>query len=328
MSDREKQGDPGLYVGVSKGARTRDRQLVAGFMLNGPTSAAAARLWIGIVLVFFGVLWTFDNLGWTAAGEIMRWWPLLLLAYGVARLTGLGVSRSTMAGVFFSVVGLLLVAARLASVPVGFGVIFPLALVMAGVSIVRRSVRGESIVTEGESGGEVIRVTAIMGGATRRGTGTTMRRVELSAVMGGVELDLREAHPPGGQLEVDAFACMGGIEIIVPETWRVQTDDVVPIAGAFEDRTHHAADEPVACTLVLKGSAVMGGVVTRNKPSAGEVRIVRRRRTAGGEDVREPYAAGGGASAASPAAGAPAEPPGTSARAEPPITAQPPQDSH
>jgi hypothetical protein len=326
MSDREKPDGPDLYVGVTRGGRSKNYRLLAGTMVRGGSSAASVRLWVGIVLVFFGVMWTFDNLGWTAAGEVMRWWPALLLAYGLVRLSGLGLPRSTMQGAFFTIVGMLLVAARLASVHVGFGVIFPLALVMAGVSIVRRSVRGEGVVTEGETGDEVIRLTAVMGGATRRAVGTALQRAELCAVMGGLELDLREAQPAAGRIVVDAFACMGGIEIIVPETWRVQSDEIVPIAGAFEDRTLHSGDEPPACTLVLKGTAMMGGVVARNKPlSDREVHIVRRRRTPDGEDVREVHVSKGGVTVTTRRGDTARERPDDPGRPQPPISAQPPQ---
>lgn len=327
--DRGKPEDPNLYVGVAKGGRSRNYRLLAGVMVRGGSSATTVRLWMGIALVFFGALWTFDNLGWTVAGDILRWWPVLILAYGVARLTGLGIERSTMQGAFFAVMGAVMVSARIAGVHVGFGIIFPMALVMAGVSIVRRTIRGESIVTEGETSDEVLHLTAVMGAATRRAVGTALRRAELTAIMGGLELDLREVEPASRRVEIDATACMGGIEIIVPETWAVQSDEIVPIAGAFEDRTRRSSDGPPVCMLVLKGTAIMGGVVARNKPSGDrEVRIVRRRSTRDGEDVHEVRVGSGGVSVSSRRGDTATAPPAAPPAPSPPISAQPPQDIH
>ena len=53
-----------------------------------------ARLVMGLVFVTLGALWTLDNLHVLDASSILRWWPVLLLIYGLARLTGLGARRT------------------------------------------------------------------------------------------------------------------------------------------------------------------------------------------------------------------------------------------
>ena len=55
---------------------------------------------------------------------------------------------------------------------------------------------------------------------------------------------------------------MGGIEIRVPDDWRV-TLSGVPVLGAFEDKTHAVGSEPPK-NLIIKGYAVMGGVEIKN----------------------------------------------------------------
>ncbi len=271
-----------MYVGVVRGRR-RGRRLVAGAEFQ--SSGVTVRVMLGAALVLFGLMWTFDNLGWTAAADVLRWWPLLLLAYGLMRLTGLGAPQRTTQGLFFSLAGALLVAVRLVHGSVGLGVLFPLLMIFAGVSIVRRAMLGEGLVSAQEAGGESVRLAAVLGAATGRGVGTALRRGQLSAVLGGVELDLREAQPASGRVELEVFTCLGGIEIIVPESWRVESS-IAPIAGGFEDRTAYAGNGSPACTLVLTGSAILGGVVTRNTPGrARRVRVVRRR--AGGAYVHE-----------------------------------------
>jgi hypothetical protein len=56
---------------------------------------------------------------------------------------------------------------------------------------------------------------------------------------------------------------MGGAEILIPLHWRVR-DEVSPIMGGIDDKTIH--NDAVAATklLVLRGSAVMGGVEIKN----------------------------------------------------------------
>jgi hypothetical protein len=55
---------------------------------------------------------------------------------------------------------------------------------------------------------------ALMGGASRKGVWTPPRRLNAVAVMGGVELDFRDAQLPAGETHVTAVALMGGIEIV------------------------------------------------------------------------------------------------------------------
>jgi hypothetical protein len=60
------------------------------------------------------------------------------------------------------------------------------------------------------------------------------RHADLTAVMGGIELDLRQAGTGGGEAVIDVFVMWGGIEITVPPDWAV-SNQVVPIMGGAED---------------------------------------------------------------------------------------------
>jgi len=82
----------------------------------------------------------------------------------------------------------------------------------------------------------------------------------VNAIMGGVELDLRNVQiQPGDDVVIDALALMGGIEIFVPVGWKIVAN-VLPIMGGFEDKTA-AGTGP---TLTVRGTAIMGAVVVMN----------------------------------------------------------------
>jgi hypothetical protein len=277
---REPEGP--VYIGVTRKDRNRGPRLLAGFAYRGRSTAATTRLLFGVVLVVFGLMWTFDNLGWTAAGDVVRWWPALLLAYGLARLTGIGLDRSPMGGLFFTLLGGTLVAAKLAHLHVGLGILFPALTILAGISFVRRAMHPEAMGdVEPGNRSEFIRMAAIMGSAQTRAEGTALQRGELTAIMGGLELDLRQAQPATGRVVMEATAIMGGIEIVVPESWAIESE-LMPVAGGFEDNTNRDDGQPVTCTLKLTGTAIMGGIVARNTPSGRHsVRIERKRRRDG-----------------------------------------------
>jgi hypothetical protein len=56
----------------------------------------------------------------------------------------------------------------------------------------------------------------------------------------------------------------GAVEIKVPPHWRV-VGNVMPILGAFEDKTISPATGPV---LLVRGAAMMGSIVVKNVTDA------------------------------------------------------------
>ncbi len=59
-------------------------------------------------------------------------------------------------------------------------------------------------------------MVAVMGGAERKGRWRPARRTNVVTVMGGAELDLREAEL-ADEVVITAVTVMGGIGIVVPE---------------------------------------------------------------------------------------------------------------
>ena len=110
------------------------------------------------------------------------------------------------------------------------------------------------------------RLVAIMSGIVRRGAWRIPRRLRVVAIMGGVELDLRQAELPPGVTEITAFVLMGGLEIRVAPGVRLETDGVA-IMGGFEDRVHDPGIAPADAPVVrVTGIAIMGGVEAQIQP--------------------------------------------------------------
>lgn len=118
----------------------------------------------------------------------------------------------------------------------------------------------------GEARNEHQVVIAIMGGAQRRGPWKPARRIYVTAVMGGVVLDFRDAELEAGITEVYVVAVMGGVEIIVPPQVAVDSSGI-GIMGGFDHRGNPRF--PVDATtpiLRVSGLALMGGVEVRERP--------------------------------------------------------------
>ncbi len=105
---------------------------------------------------------------------------------------------------------------------------------------------------------------AVMCGARRMGSWVVPRKYVAVAVMGGVELDLREARFSEPEVTLHAYTVMGGIEITVPEDIEVDVSGIACMGG-FDNRAS-GPGAPGAPRVKVVGCALMGGVDVRRKP--------------------------------------------------------------
>ncbi len=109
---------------------------------------------------------------------------------------------------------------------------------------------------------------AVMGGSERAGRWRPAPDLVAIAVMGGVELDLRDALIEDGDIVITAVAVMGGIEIIVPEGVEVDVGGFA-FMGGHEYRPGSEPIRPGMPTVRVRGYALMGGLEVRVKRSQG-----------------------------------------------------------
>jgi hypothetical protein len=103
-------------------------------------------------------------------------------------------------------------------------------------------------------------IVGIMGGAERKGVWTPARQTYVVALMGGAEIDFREARMPPGVTEIFVFAVMGGAEIIVPPGVHVDMNGIALMGGFSQSGYAPPPTDPNAPVLRIGGFALMGGV--------------------------------------------------------------------
>ena len=232
----------------------------AGLPPNRPRFTAQALL--GLMVIAVGVLFTLDNLDLLDARDYLQYWPVVLVALGGlkiwhARQDGHG----WFAGMFFVILGSWMLLARVVYIRVDARAVLPMFLVFLGGYLVWRGIGGRRRprVSDGHSHFSGL---AIMGGVARRSSSQAFQGADLTAVMGGCEIDLRQASiAPGTEAVVDVFAFWGGIEIRVPEDWTVIVR-AMPLMGGVEDKTR--PPQAGGKRLVVSGMVIMGGVVIKN----------------------------------------------------------------
>ena len=104
-------------------------------------------------------------------------------------------------------------------------------------------------------------LVAFMSGVSRKGPWPVPEKVNAIAIMGGIELDLRFAQLTAPVTEIQIFALMGGVEVIIPPGVRVESEGFAFMGGFGNDVGDPG--NPNAPVVRLTGFAMMGGVEVR-----------------------------------------------------------------
>lgn len=230
------------------------------------------RLVFGLLILIFGVVSLLDRLGVDTGAALRFIPPVGLLVIGLTCLVQCRGRSGTFWGIVWIVSGTWWLLDVLGMTQVKLGtVFFPGLLLILGGSIVWRALRGPALSRRrsGAPGGApgadadaVVSLFAALAGLEQRNSSPAFRGGDISAVMGGATLDLRDAKVAGEEAVLEVFAFWGGIEIRVPDDWTVSSK-VLPIMGGFEDKTHPLTGAAHG-RLVVRGVVVMGGVEVSN----------------------------------------------------------------
>ena len=230
----------------------------------------------GIVLLVVGIVFLLTNLGVIYPEDVHTYWPVILVAFGVAHAV---LARDTGRRLFGGIVagaGLVLLARNLGYIHVDiWQLLWPVFLIFLGASFLLRALRSghpwdsaskspppvASGDFEQRSGANVLNEFTVFGGVRRRVDSQEFEGGEVSAIFGGVEVDLRGAATKKDEVVIELNAIFGGVELRVPDTWDV-TVRGAGIFGGYEDKTMPRRDPSSGKRplLVITGSAVFGGV--------------------------------------------------------------------
>ena len=116
------------------------------------------------------------------------------------------------------------------------------------------------------------RFVAVMSGSTTKGRWRMSGRTTAVAVMGGCDMDLRQAEIDGPEVVITAVAFWGGIKIIVPEGFDVELEGF-SFMGGRDLRLRNVPLIPGSPRIRVRGFAIMGGIEVRSKPSRSGLEI-------------------------------------------------------
>jgi hypothetical protein len=216
-----------------------------------------SRLVFGVSLLAIGLIFWLDRIDRLDAGDYLRWWPLVIVAFGVAYLA----QRRWVAAAISIVIGIAFLPElpflphfRLGEL---FG-LWPLLISAGGATLIRQALHPEAKDAPGAGG---FRAFALMGGGERTVSSDNFVGGDSIVVMGASEINLSHASITGTAV-IDVLAFWGGIEIRIPRGWRVESH-VLELLGGFTDKTiPPVADD--APRLIIRGASIMSGIEVRH----------------------------------------------------------------
>lgn len=220
----------------------------------------ANRIVGGVVLIALGVLLALRALN-LLSFEIFfdGWWTLFII---LPSLSGLVTERDKTGNLIGLCVGVLLLLWRrgLFDIDLFWKILGPLVIVILGVRLILGGMRkGDTEKRFDElrkKGGAQRTGCAVFGGSELRFDGEPFEGAELTAVFGGVDCDLRNAHLEG-DIPIKVCAVFGGIDILVPEGVTVKMDTFCLFGGASDEKHRHGDEK---ATVYVSGFCLFGGV--------------------------------------------------------------------
>jgi hypothetical protein len=203
---------------------------------------------------------------------IRRWWPLAIVALGLVGLLRLVDAKQSLRGPLVLVIAgavLLLVTTR----PIQGDwsqAALPLALIPVGWLLLTPRTRAPADGARADWPREV----CIADSRYVVNASNSLVHGTIHVVAGGLVLDLRQAVPlknpdrlwkeeaKGHGARLELTAVLGGIDIIVPDTWRVELDRR-EWAGRCRNRVPAVQEERLTGRLEVAALAILGGIEIR-----------------------------------------------------------------
>ncbi len=219
----------------------------------------------GACILAVGLLGLLDSLHIFNSFNILEFWPTIFIVFGGFKIYNARTGSGYVIGGVLVAAGVWITLAHLGLIHFRIHV-WPLFLIGAGVVLILNRGKGNNrqrdagVVVGDTSDDGQVDLVGIMSGNTVKMDNADFRGGEITVVMGGVDLDLRNATIVH-EAVIHVSVLWGGIVLRVPRGWKVVTQGV-PIMAGIEDKTEQATDNDKK--LIIKGMVLMGGLEIKN----------------------------------------------------------------
>jgi len=219
------------------------------------------RVLIGVILVLAGLFLVIRNTGFFPEfiDNVIFSWQMLLVVIGLVMT--IGASEKTGGIIVMAVGGFFMIPLLFRETFHVYNMFWPAVFIIVGIIFITTKRRGWNQTTsKGIANEDYVDFVNVFSGGERQIVSQNFQGGKISAVFGGIELDLTKAKLAEGVSILDIACVFGGATIIVPDDWYV-TIEVTPILGGFSDtrKLNPGRTVDAAKHLLIKGAVVFGG---------------------------------------------------------------------
>lgn len=215
---------------------------------------------IGLVFIIIGLGYIGNALGLWENFTIFfdGWWSLFIIIPCLIGMINHGVNAGNLVGL---IIGVFILAANQLKDTIIWAMMIPVILISIGLLIIFKSGIFKTKTYTDTATGEIFNVpthTAIFSGKEIRAPiGEVIKGSALTAIFGGIEMDLRQAVI-NEDIVFDVSTIFAGIDIKLPYNVNVVSNVDRVFSGVdIKKRENITADMP---TVYLKGSCIFGGI--------------------------------------------------------------------
>lgn len=227
------------------------------------------RLILGAFIIIIGALALLDNLQIFNTRDMVQFWPTVFVVVGAIKLSQANTRSGYIIGGGLIAAGTILTLNRMGIIHFRMRDWWPVLLIAGGFLVIFKDKANDifkgfnssAMNNKGTTSNDThLDIVAIMSGHQGNIASSDFRGGAITAIMGGAELDLRNAViQTEAVLNVTAF--WGGITLKIPSDWTVVNNGFA-FLGGIDDSSVPSMNANKR--LIITGTAVMGGVEIKN----------------------------------------------------------------
>ncbi len=215
-----------------------------------------------VLLVFLGTILLLENLDIYDALYILKYVPLVFILFAIYLMIQSGFKNLSGPIVIILVFGFLQLYALGMVTRDTISQWWPIILILVGLIVIMNWVRSPTIEREDLDN---IDLFSMFGGVETAITSKSFRGGSLTAIFGGIDLDLRDAEVKKFPIRINSFILFGGADIKVPEEWEVRMKVVPLLGGASDERVRSAERKKEGKPeLEISGLVMFGGISVKD----------------------------------------------------------------
>ena len=227
------------------------------------------RLILGAFIIVLGALALLDNLQIFNTRDLIQFWPTVFIVAGAIKLSQANTRSGYIIGGGLIAAGTIITLNRIGIIHFRMRDWWPVFMIAGGLVVIFKdkandifrglnsSTMNNNVTTSSDTHLDIV---AIMSGHQGNIASSDFRGGAITAIMGGAELDLRNAViQTEAVLNVTAF--WGGITLKIPSDWTVVNNGFAFLGGIDDSSVPSMSANK---RLIITGTAVMGGVEIKN----------------------------------------------------------------